>query len=153
MSNSLCLNIKRFFLCGQILENWVLQNRDCKNPRTIMLVWDTGASYGLTPFRSDFIYYVKFDTPVKDVTEVNRVLGIVTTLHNFIKSNGRDILLPCIYFNLIQTYVQLFSPHTYHKMHGGHYVVQGNQVTMQFPFYGIHIPVDPGGTKLPVVHN
>ena len=62
----------------------------------MILVWDTGASYGLTPFMSDFIDYVEFYIPVKDVTKVNRVIGIGTTLHKFIESNGRDIFLPCI---------------------------------------------------------
>ena len=39
-----------------------------------------GASYGLTPFRSDFIDYVKCQIPVRDVTMVNTVVGIGTTL-------------------------------------------------------------------------
>lgn len=38
---------------------------------TTPLIWDTGASFGLTPFRSDFIDYVEADIPVKDVTKVN----------------------------------------------------------------------------------
>ena len=46
-------------LRGQILENPVLQNSHHKDPRTMMLVWDTGASYGLTPFSIDFIDYVE----------------------------------------------------------------------------------------------
>ena len=40
----------------------------------MVLVWDTGASYGLTPSRSYFIDYVRCDIPVKDVTKVNRVI-------------------------------------------------------------------------------
>ena len=40
-----------------------------------MLIWDTGASFGLTPFRSD-IDYVKCEIPVRDVTKVNKVIGI-----------------------------------------------------------------------------
>ena len=28
-------------------------------PKTLILIWDTGASAGLTPFRSDFIDYVE----------------------------------------------------------------------------------------------
>ncbi len=28
------------------------------DPKSLMLIWDTGASFGLTPFRSDFIDYV-----------------------------------------------------------------------------------------------
>ena len=58
------------FLRGQIFENQVLQNSDSKDIRMLMLVWDTGSSYGLKPFRSDFIDVVKCDLPVKDVTKV-----------------------------------------------------------------------------------
>ena len=67
-----------------ILENWVLHNSDLKDPRTMRLVCDTGASYGLTPFRSDFIDYVECAILVKDVTKVNRVIGIGTNIHKFI---------------------------------------------------------------------
>ncbi len=31
------------------------------DPKTMVLIWDTGASAGLTPFRSDFIDYNKVD--------------------------------------------------------------------------------------------
>ena len=51
--------------------------------QNLVLIWDTGASYGLTPFRSDFIDYVKCEIPVRDVTKVNTVVGIGTTLHKF----------------------------------------------------------------------
>ena len=40
---------------GQILENWVIQNRNLNDPITMILVWYTGASYELILFRSDFI--------------------------------------------------------------------------------------------------
>ena len=56
-------------LRGQIFESRILHECAAKDPRTMMLVWDTGASYGLTPFRSDFIDYVKCDIPGKDVTK------------------------------------------------------------------------------------
>ena len=118
-----------------------------------MLVWNTGASYGLTKLRSDFIDYVKCDIPVKDLTKVNRAIGIGTTLHKFIESNGQYIFLPCISYHLTQTDVCLLSPHTYHKMHGDHSVVQRNKLTTQFTLHRIHIHVDLGGIKLPVVHN
>ena len=140
-------------LRGQILENRVLQNSDCKYPRMMMLVWGTGSSYGLTPFRSDFVDYLKCDIMVKYVNKLNRSIGVVITLHKFIKSNGQDILLLCISYHLTETYVRIFSPQTYHQMYGGHYILQRNQVTMLFTFHSIHIPVYLVGTKLPVFHN
>ena len=108
----------------------------------MILVWDTGASYGLTPFRRDFINDVKCDLPAKDMPKMNRVIGIVTNIHKFIDSNGQYIFLPCISYHLTQTYVRLFSPHTYHQMHSGKSLVQGNQVTMKLSNDRIHIPID-----------
>ena len=120
----------------------------------MMLVWDTGVSYGLTLFRSDLIDYVECDIPVRNVTKVNKVIGIGTTLHKFIERNGQYIFLPCISYHLTQTDVRLFSPQYYHQMHGCHSVVHGNQVTMHLPFHSIPILVDlGGGANLPVVYN
>ena len=45
------------------------------------LVWDTGASLGLTPFRADFLDYVEVNIPVKDVTKTNYVIGISTVIY------------------------------------------------------------------------
>ena len=71
----------------------------------MILVWDTGASYGLIPFRSDFIDYLECDILVKYVTKVNRVIGIGTTIHKLIESNSQVIFLPCIFYHPNQTYV------------------------------------------------
>ena len=65
---------------GEIFENRVLKNSDRKDSRTVVLVCNTGDLYGFTPFRSDFIDYVKCDIPVKDASKVNRVIGMGTTL-------------------------------------------------------------------------
>ena len=59
-----------------------------------MLIWDTGASFGLTPFKSDFIGYVKCNNPLKDDTKDNTVIGIGTTIHKFVDANGKDVFLP-----------------------------------------------------------
>ena len=61
-------------LRGHILENRVLQNSNGKDLRTMTLVWNTGSSYRLTLFRSDFVDYVDLNILVKDVTKVNRVI-------------------------------------------------------------------------------
>ena len=53
------------------------------DPKSLILIWDTGASFGLTPFRSEFIDYVEADIAVKDITKINCVIGIGTTLHKF----------------------------------------------------------------------
>ena len=89
------------------------------NTNILILIWDTGASFGLTSFQSDFIDYVEADIAVKDVTKINHVIGIGTTLHKFKNNKGKDVFLPCVSYHLPTTDVRLFSPQTYHQMHGG----------------------------------
>jgi hypothetical protein len=90
------------------------------DPRSLILIWDTGASHRLTPFCSDFLDYVECDIPVRDVTKVNKVIGIGTTLHKFTGTDGKPVFLPCVSYHLTQTDIHLFSPQTYHQMHGGY---------------------------------
>ncbi len=54
----------------------------------MVLIWDTGASAGLTPSQSDFIDYVEVDFEIRDVTKANKVAGIGTTLHKFVDDKG-----------------------------------------------------------------
>ena len=121
------------------------------NVKNTVLIWDTGASFGLTPFRSDFIDYVKCDIQVKDVTKVNTVIGIGTTINKFRDANGQDVFLPCVSYHLTTTDVRLFSPQTYHQLHGGKSVVDANEVTMHLEGHKVVIPIDRNGINLPVV--
>ena len=124
-----------------------------KDPRTLILIWDTGASFGLTPFRSDFIDYVECDIPVRDVTKVNRVVGIGTTIHKFMDTNGNPVYLPCVSYHLPQTDVRLFSPQTYHQMHGGYSEVYGQSIQMKLRTSSIHIDIIREHANLPIVHD
>ncbi len=65
---------------GGTFENRSSFSTGSLDPKSLILIWDTGASYGLTPFWSDFIDYGKCAIPVRDVTKVNAVVGIGTTL-------------------------------------------------------------------------
>ena len=100
------------------------------DPSSLILIWDTGASYGSTPFHSDCIVYVKCDISVRDVTKVNKVIGIGTTLHKFTNTDGKPVFLSCISYHLPQTDVCLFSTLTYHQMHIGYSKVYGQSITM-----------------------
>ncbi len=84
------------------------------DPCSVILIWDMGASFGLTPFCSDFIDYVECKIPVCDVTKVNKVIGIGTTLHKFTDTDNNHVYLPCVLYHLPETDVRLFSPQTYH---------------------------------------
>jgi hypothetical protein len=47
------------------------------------LIWDTGATHGLTSFLKEFIHYHLCDIPVKDISKVNQVIGVGTVMHKF----------------------------------------------------------------------
>ena len=123
------------------------------NRRSMPLVWDTGASFGLTPYRSDFMDYVECNIPVKDVSKTNTVIGIGTTLHKFIDTNGQVVFLPCISYHLPSTDIRLFSPQTYHQLHGGHSTVDGDKVIMHLDQHCIEILIDRNKTNLPILDN
>jgi hypothetical protein len=120
----------------------------------MVLIWDTGASAGLTPFRSDFIDYVEVDFEIRDVTKANKVSGIGTTLHRFVDDKGGVIYLPMVAYHLPNTDVRLFSPQIYHQLHGGHSTVDGDNVKMT-PSRGstITIPIEHGFSNLPCIYN
>ncbi len=83
------------------------------------------------------------------------MVGIGTMLHKFMDNNGNFVYLPCVSYHLPTTDVRLFSPQIYHQLHGGHSVVNGNEVVMKFCKEGasISIPIDRNATNLPIMHN
>jgi hypothetical protein len=123
------------------------------DPRTTMLIWDTDASFGLTPFRSDYIDYVKCEIHVRDVTKVNKVIGIWSTLHKITDVNGLLVYLLCVLYHLPTTDVCLFSQQTYHQMHGGYSEVYGNCIRMLLKTSTINIHTEREKHNLPVVFN
>ena len=81
-------NIETLFQHLAILGDRSLDNRtynsfENKPPKDLIFILDTGALFGITPFRSDFIDYVEADIPVKDITKINRVIENGTTLQKF----------------------------------------------------------------------
>jgi hypothetical protein len=44
---------------GETYESQCPHMDDTVHPKTTIVIWDTGSSFGLTPFWSDFIDYVK----------------------------------------------------------------------------------------------
>ena len=65
-----------------------------------MLIWDTGGSFGLTPFRSEFIDYVRADITVIYVTKSNHFIGVGTTIQKCVELNGTTCYLPCVSYHL-----------------------------------------------------
>ena len=125
------------------------------------LVWDTGASYGLTPFRGDFLDYEECSIPVQDISKTNMVIGIGTVMWKFKEASGGTIYLPILCYHLPTADIRLLSPQTYHQLHGGHsrLIDNGSAVEMnmaqqspEMPARKVRIPIDMGGTNLPFVH-
>ena len=124
------------------------------------LVYDTGASFGLTPFRADFIDYRPCNIPVKDITKVNKVKGVGTVMYKFVATNGDILFLPGLSYHLDTADIRLFSPQTYHQLYGGEDEIDGERVIMhlqQQPHLDIRhdicIPIDIKNTNLPLIQN
>ena len=74
------------------------------------LIWDSGASFGLTPFKADFIHYEEVQIPVKDVTKTNIVQGMGTVMYKVKNSRNEDLFIPGLAYHLPTTDVRLMSP-------------------------------------------
>jgi len=114
------------------------------------LVWDTGASFGLTPFRGDFLDYVECKITVHDLACVNNVIGIGTMLHKF-KFNGHYIFLPCLSYHLPLAEVWLFSPQTYHTLYGGHSTMCGDKIEMFINNLKVNVGINRNGPNVPMI--
>ena len=119
-----------------------------------MLVWDTGASIGLTPFCSDFIDYLPLDgMTVKDIAQENTLLGIGTVMWKFKSWQGNDVFIPAIAYYMPECDICIQSPQSYFQLHSGHSKVSDNKVTMYLPGLEKHIvdiPIDET-CNLPVI--
>jgi hypothetical protein len=85
------------------------------NFKQLPLVWDTGASQGLTLFLKDFIHYEMCKIKVNDISKVNHVIGIGTVMYKFRASNGDDVFIPGVAFHLPTAAICLLSPQSYHQ--------------------------------------
>ena len=124
------------------------------------VIWDTGASIGLTPFRGDFIDYEECNLIIKDISKNNTVVGIGTVMWKFTATNGDILYLPGLAYHLPTADICLLSPQAYHQMYGGESRVDGDNVLMSLPpkrgsnqrLHSINIPIEKGISNLPIVH-
>ncbi len=83
-------------------NNFALELKTPHNKVTFnncILVWDTGASFGLTLFCGDFIDYIECQLLVKDISKTNMVSAIGTAQHKFMV-NCEPIFMPCLSYHL-----------------------------------------------------
>ena len=107
----------------------------------------------MAPFKSDLVDYVKCNIPLKDVTKVNTVIVNGKTIHRFVDANGKYLFLPCIYYHLPTTYVQLLYPQNYHQPHSAHSIIKVFNVKMVPNNHNIYIPINRQESNLPIIYN
>ena len=110
--------------------------------QTMILEWDTGASFGLTPFKSNFVDNVECDISIEGLTKVNKVIGIVTTMQKSKNSKGDDVYLPCVSYHIPMAYINLCITKNYHHMHSGNSSVYDDRVETNLSRHKLVMPID-----------
>ena len=117
------------------------------------LVFDTGASGGLTPFRSDFVTYEKVQFDVKGVAGNGSVIGKGIVLRRFTTRCNCVVYLPAHAFHMPAAEIRLESPQSLFTKLGGqsHALVEGKAIEWVLPDGRIiDIPID-ARTNLPLL--
>ena len=119
-----------------------------------LCVFDTGASIGLTPYRADFIDYLPLEgATIKDISKVNKVLGVGTVMWKLRSRRGDEVFIPCVAYHMPECDIRLMSPQCYFQTHGGHAEMTEHMVTIHLPGVDKHIvevPIDKV-TNLPAI--
>ena len=84
-----------------------------KSFKTTPLVWDSGASFRLNPYCADFIDNMECDIDIKDISNLNKVIGFGMTLHKFTVQMVTNSL-PALSYHLPSADIHLFSPQAYY---------------------------------------
>ncbi len=89
-----------------------------------LLVYDLGASAGITPFKSNLFDYVKYSIPVQDIPKVNEIIGIGTTIHKFVDTKVQIVYLPQVACHLPSSEVHLVTPQVFHQSCRGNSIIK-----------------------------
>lgn len=142
-------------LCGSTTTT---TNKPTLDPVTIPLVYDTGASHGLTPFRQDFMDFRECRIPIKDISKMNYVTGIGTVLMKLPATNGDTVVVPGISYLLPSAEIRLFSPQTYHQRYGGSSTVTAKEALLHLPQqtdipirHDVSFPITPETSNVPIL--
>ena len=127
------------------------------------LVFDTGASFDITPYRSDFLTYTPLtNTVVQGVNAKSQIKGVGLVLYKLTTRSGRTIFRVSVAYHMPDADIRLLSPQVHMRTHGGSATVDGNKVVWHLPppregdnwVEGdvVDIPIDPR-TNLPMVND
>ena len=101
---------------------------------------------------NEYLYSFGF-SPCTSLYKWLFMIGIGTTLHKFKNDKGKDVFLPCVSYHTPTTYIRLFSPKTYHQMHGGNSYLCGDCAEMNLKENIIVIMIRHELANLPIVYN
>ena len=132
-------------------------NSETSSVSSCPLVFDTGASTGLSPFKYYFLdYYKKCHIGVKGIAgDGGSIVGGGTILRNFTTNCSTNIYLPAHGYHIPKSDILLESPQFVIRSMGGsgHAVIDVWNVEWHLPDKRIiDILIDPG-TNLPLIHD
>ena len=109
------------------------------------LIFDTGASVGVTPFRADFIDYRKVNFTVKAVGSIGQIVGEGTVLRRYRTREGKHKFIASKAYHMPAADIRLESPQSVIRLLGGGKVVLINEnIEWTLPSgEHIDIPIDP----------
>ena len=102
-------NIKLILACTYSMGRHYNQVKN-RNVITTPLVFDTGASSSLIPYKLHLLVYHPVDILVKAVGSIGQVVGMGTTLHCFRIQCGQTVYLPSIAYHMPPADICLESP-------------------------------------------
>ena len=123
---------------------------------TTPVVFDTGASGGLSPYKSDFIDYEPVKIEVKGVAGMGQVIGRGTTLQKFTTRCGAKVCIPSPNsYHMPGADIRLESPQSIIRAlgGGGSGLITGENIEWTLPDGRIiDIPIDHH-TNLPLIRD
>lgn len=121
---------------------------------TTPLVFDTGASHDLTPFRSDFITYERCDVTVAAVHSQGKVVGKGIVLYKVRTRDGAVVYVPSMAYHMPGADIRLFSPQRTFKRLGGSSKMNTNGIawTLHDDLGVVDVPIDLF-SNLPLLHD
>ena len=87
------------------------------------------------------------DISIKDITIVNKVIVIGTTIHKFKNSKGYDVYIPCVSYHTPTSEICLFSIQTYHNIHSGNSRFCSDRVDIHFSKHKVVVPIYRKGSN------
>ena len=85
---------------------------------------------------------MEYEIPGKDVNNLNKSIGIETTIHRFLNGQGYCVYIQCFMYHLPKYNIHLFCPCTYHNMHGWKIIFYANRSKMHLSGNEVVVSID-----------